>query len=700
MIQCRRQVLLWGLSSLSLLSVTPLMAANPAVVSDYSDAASYTNMGGHGLLQMPSARFGQAGDFAVGWTRTAPYRFLTFNATPFPWLEAAVRYTRQGDRIYALAAAIGSPQDNVDKGIDIKARLLKESVWLPQVAVGIRDLGGTGLFGSEYLVATKRINSFDISAGIGWGLLGTRSHLNNPVTHLGGRFEERTATTGLGGTLGSGDWFSGESVSLFGGVEYQTPIAGLIGKIEYDGNDYSQDSSDIVSDSPWNAGVVYRLNSVTDLHLGYERGNTLAAGVVFRTNFAKAQQPVKSNPVPSEVHSTKTESEVISNLERTAFTARSIDTPDDSQYYQIAGSFNRYPDDAKGLKYISRETLANLDGRDLSVVSSEYGMEFNEWQIPYEIITGAEARDLDQHEVASSVRREDPRHISVNDESDWQSEFSVQPGLSQSFQSPEAFWTYRLKLSATGEVVYKDATSLSAEMSASILTNYDKLRINSGSNLPQVRTRVQDYFRENRNLYFERLQATHFKRIGRSWYTQVYAGHLERMFSGFGGEVLYRPFDSWWSVGVDFNRVWQRKIDSFEGVGDYVVNTGHVSANFDLPWDGIRIQSSYGRYLAGDDGLTMRVSRLFDTGFEIGGWATKTDVSSAQFGEGSFDKGLFMQIPVDLFTVTSTRGKGLISWRPIQRDGGQKLSRKHDLFEMTRDRGRAGTISNWNGFIK
>ncbi|NYY73761.1 hypothetical protein DMN57_14750 [Escherichia coli] len=30
-----------------------------------------------------------------------------------------------------------------------------KSYWLPQVAVGARDIGGTGLFDAEYLVASK-----------------------------------------------------------------------------------------------------------------------------------------------------------------------------------------------------------------------------------------------------------------------------------------------------------------------------------------------------------------------------------------------------------------------------------------------------------------------------------------------------------------------------------------------------------------
>ena len=37
----------------------------------------------------------------------------------------------------------------------------------------------------------------------------------------------------------------------------------------------------------------------------------------------------------------------------------------------------------------------------------------------------------------------------------------------------------------------------------------------------------------------------------------------------------------------------------------------------------------------------------FSTGVEIGAFVTKTNVSAAQFGEGSFDKGIIIRIPLE-----------------------------------------------------
>ena len=55
-----------------------------------------------------------------------------------------------------------------------------------------------------------------------------------------------------------------------------------------------------------------------------------------------------------------------------------------------------------------------------------------------------------------------------------------------------------------------------------------------------------------------------------------------------------------------------------------------------------------GRYLAGDYGATFSLSRTFNNGWEIGAFATLTDVKFSTFGEGSFDKGITLKAPLIL----------------------------------------------------
>ena len=57
-----------------------------------------------------------------------------------------------------------------------------------------------------------------------------------------------------------------------------------------------------------------------------------------------------------------------------------------------------------------------------------------------------------------------------------------------------------------------------------------------------------------------------------------------------------------------------------------------------------------GKYLAGDFGSTISMSRTFNNGWELGAYATLTDVPFSTYGEGSFEKGLTIKAPINWFT--------------------------------------------------
>jgi hypothetical protein len=68
----------------------------------------------------------------------------------------------------------------------------------------------------------------------------------------------------------------------------------------------------------------------------------------------------------------------------------------------------------------------------------------------------------------------------------------------------------------------------------------------------------------------------------------------------------------------------------------------------------------------------------------MGAYATKTSVSAAQFGEGSFDKGIFLSVPVDAILPRTTNRFLNVHWSPLTRDGGAKLWRGESLYRLTR----------------
>ena len=57
-----------------------------------------------------------------------------------------------------------------------------------------------------------------------------------------------------------------------------------------------------------------------------------------------------------------------------------------------------------------------------------------------------------------------------------------------------------------------------------------------------------------------------------------------------------------------------------------------------------------------------------------------------EYGEGDFTKGVYVSVPLDLFSSGPTRSRAAIGWTPLTRDGGQQLGRKFQLYDMTSDR--------------
>ena len=108
-----------------------------------------------------------------------------------------------------------------------------------------------------------------------------------------------------------------------------------------------------------------------------------------------------------------------------------------------------------------------------------------------------------------------------------------------------------------------------------------------------------------------------------------------------------------------------------------------MSAYYDIG-KGYFGQVDVGRYLAGDVGATFTVERQFANGWRVGGFFTLTNVSAEDFGEGSFDKGISVSVPISWLSGRPTRQTVSTTIRPVQRDGGQRLSVSDRLYEQVR----------------
>lgn len=675
-------------------AVAPLPLPLPSAPSRAA-VISASDWGEIGLLQTPSARMAPAATTRFHLSRVQPYTRGTVMFQPFDWLEAGFRYTSIDNRDYGP----GNPQSFKDKSIDLKLRLAEESAYWPQVALGLRDIGGTGLFSGEYLVANKRFGSLDWSLGMGWGYAGARGDVRNPLSVFGSRFDQRPRPTQeTGGTANVKSYFRGP-VALFGGLQWHTPWDPLTLKVEVDGNDYRNEplANPQRQRSPVNVGFVWRYAPGVDFTAGLERGDRFVVGLTVSTALDQLQMPKSADP-PLPRFSAKMPAvsaaagRTVDDIQaQTGWRVGGIEQRGSEWWVDLADASGAYRQERleRTIAVLHRDASAEVQRfvirlADRGIARQSHAVDRAAWV--------ATRNQATPPSTAPPVQRLGPSAdgapaLASGGEPAPRTSFSLSPHIAPIVGGQDGFVLYRVDLLGRGEWRLTDSTWVNGVLALRLLDNYDRFVSSSTENLPQVRTLQREFATASR-LTLPNLQLTHVGQPARDHFYSVYAGLLESMYAGVGAEWLWRPAASPLAFGVDLNQVRQREFEQKFGLRDYSVATGHATLYWNTGWQGVQASLSGGRYLAGDHGATVDVSRRFDNGVTLGAYATKTNVSAAQFGEGSFDKGIYVTFPMDALLPRSTTATGALLWSPLVRDGGARLARSQRLIDLTSLRDR------------
>jgi hypothetical protein len=657
--------------------------------------------GGTGLIQTPTSRMLTDGDLRVSYTDNDQYRFWSVTLQMFPWMQSTVRYTDVRTRLYSPAPGFSGDQTLKDKGMDVKFRLLKESYYLPELSVGFRDFGGTGFFESEFIGLSKQAGNFDFHLNMGWGYLGTTGNTSNPFCEVRDSFCDRpSGFTGLGGKIDYQRFFKG-TASIFGGVEYQTPWSPLRIKLEYEGNNYINDrAGTLKQDSNWNIGAAYRWNDF-DFSLNYQRGTTIGFGINYNFNLHTIRQ-IKIDKPPRPLLPQKPNNFTMDEIDRTRFTQ--------DLYYQAGFAVSTSHLTEKDVTLYGRQFSYRNEDEAVERVGRIMAFELPNSVKTYRIINTVGAIPLvetviDVNEfkkqaryqtvepnLTSSYQRQDPSQSSIDNYNPKNTAgfFSgIETFWIQTFGNPEDFYLYQAGVVLNGGYSFDGKTSVVGAIKVNLFENFNKFNFttdSANSSLPRVRTNAREYV-SDRNVTIENLFLHWNNRIAPNLYAQVYGGYLETMFGGVGGELLYRPVDSNLAFGFDINYVQQRSFENDLEFFDYKVLTGHANIYWQPPFlPDTQLTFNIGQYLAKDKGVTIDFAKRFDSGIVVGAYAAFTNVSSEEYGEGSFTKGFYLSIPFDLFSLKPAKGGGRLPWIPIARDGGQPLIRPIKLYNTTAER--------------
>ena len=668
--------------------------------------SSYTIYGTPGLIAMPTAEAATDSELAFTYSQYGPNANGTLTFQVIPRLTGSFRYAKLAD----FHPRVG---DYFDRSFDIRYRVLNESKYFPAVSVGIRDFIGTGIYSSEYIVATKSIGDrLRVTGGLGWGRLGSYK----PIGSTGSR---PPWDFGQGGTLNANQWFRGD-FAPFAGVSYKVNDK-LTVKAEYSSDAFTQEVAAGIMEhkSPFNFAVDYQVSPAIHVNAFYLNGDTFGANLVVRINprqpiartgNERAPLPVKPRPARSNAKAWGTEwisdptnetgirKAVAEALNKQGITLESFALGTNRAELKVTNRKYHSPAQAIGrtVRVLTHAMPPSVETFVITLVDK--GVPLSKVTLRRSDIEKLEHAPAVDMFTRVTIDEAEPRAIRNSElvMSENRFRWGLAPYMGLSFFDPESpiRADFGLKLSASYEVAPN--IFLSGALSQSLWGDLGTYDTDVETALPQVRTLAAAYAAEG-NPAISHLTATMYGRPGKNLYSRLSVGYLESMFGGVSGELLWKPVDSQLALGAEMAWVKQRDFDQLFGFRDYSVVTGHLSAYYDFG-NGFTGQVDVGRYLAGDYGATVSVDRTFANGWKVGGFVTKTNVSAEDFGEGSFDKGIRLSIPFEWAFGTPSRGNSSAELKSLSRDGGAKLEVDGRLFEWV-EAGHGNALSSrWGKF--
>jgi len=659
----------------------------------YGSMSGASDFGTTGLITLPTARMQADGSLTatLALNDVSDLYNITFQATPF--IEATFRYAIFDPRVDRAKAK----DANRDRSYGVKLRLLQEGRKLPALALGIRDVLGTGVWSGEYLVASKSIAAFDISAGLGWGRLAGRETFSSPFEWISDGFAERpSGSVGgvIGGEVRATSFFRG-GVGLFGGVRYSVPNLPVQLIAEYSSDDYRREVGlgTLQKSSPVNFGVAWAIVDGITIAASYQQGAfaglTLSSTLNFKKRPDRQFEQFYSvaiqqgrNIAPERLDLDAWYDRLLFDAERSGLRIHAAYFQPGDDHVGFTISNDRYTIWADALNQFFLLSEIHLPDalRKITVETLEDNLVGNAVQYQRVNIVKSSGR-VSVHQRLNQAT--DPAGIKILPGSQLvrpahRTDFGYPKlalgadlALRVQLMDPDAPLKHQLYIKGTGRIALSESYNIWSAVTIDVSNDFTTKRT-SDSVLPRVRSEVNQYLTKGENaldfLFLERRTS-----ISSSLHSVAYVGILEEMFGGAGVEFLYEPFASRWALGANLNWVKQRDFDKKFSFRDYQAFTGHTSVYYASPWFDLDFGLHVGQYLAKDLGYTFETRRTFDNGFSIGGFFTRTNVSAIDFGEGSFDKGMFLSIPYSLLLPRNTRGRYSTIVRSIERDGGRRL---------------------------
>lgn len=652
-------------------------------------------MGMTGLITVPDARMDTPGTFRAFTGTLDPYAHSGLGFQIAEPLYVGVRQT-------ARISSVNGDAERLFPGLDFGVRLRQESTLFPAVKIGIQSALGHKRMASETISFSKRFKDFDFTTGLAWGRLGSAGHFENPLKILHSHF-------GKSRDLDSekpqepDDWFTGEDIGAFAGLSYDVPRTGLRLKAEWGADRYIVESQsfDFNAPSPWAVGFDYSPRSWVTFGTALVGGEKIMARLNVRNNLKKwpgkpyqnrdiePMRPYRTGlSLPSEMQiSAEQDGIELFDARRNrdlAWAALSTD-PNRSLPHQLG----------EAMHHMANHAGETVEG--LAITPTVLGLTGPTVRVLRRDLEQALARDQSSPEEIwhnAAIDTEPPSDLKVDYINDIFPDRTIPKGifdfkltldneLSLSEDDSGVLYRTSLLMDSTRQLSRRFSSGLGLRFN--IRDNLHRLReFRTPSALP-VRSDV-DLFADT-TVAIDRLYTAWTSTIKPGLHFAASLGHLEEMYGGIGGELLYRPLGKRYAIGGEAFQVFKRDPGTSFNLGftNDSLLTGHLNFWYEMPDQDLTFEAKAGRYLAEDLGLTLSLSRRYDNGAKIEAFVTATDQADFDIFGGTTHlySGLRFSLPLGNSDYLPEGSRIRVTTAPIGRDTGQHIDKPLKLYDLT-----------------
>ncbi len=651
-----------------------------------------TQRGITGLIDTPTAFMPPDGQVGITYGKDPRRDATSLSFQALPRLETSLSFSTYDD--------IGDGSKAEDSSYNLKYLIFDETPLRPSIAIGINGVFGNDRDSAEYIVASKMLSpQLNASLGLGWGRLGGGADVDAPFGTRPDFVDDNSS--------GVDALFRGDA-GVFGGLSWATPVDGVSLLLEYSSDTFENEARPI--SEQLNYGIRYQAAEGLGL-LAYARsGEDLGVMLSFYGNPNVPRYPpnLRDGPPLVEPRAAVGRDDLVWASDAERQQALLTDLAQALARNQI--SMESYATDGTtiriGVRGRDEANVAKVVGRTARVLSSMAPASVTQFEvIPFSGGLATDAVQINRDRFVGFADQPDASldaWHSVTFESAVRNEagtlwsapvstgftWALSPAVVVDITSDDAFEPLA-KLFARGTYTFTEAISVSGTLGYQLNGNKTQ---SDAPDTPSARSDGGAY--DRRAIQLEQLYANYFTEARPDIYTNIAFGLVERQYAAVTAELLWAPAGQNWALGADLSFAKKRDYDDAFGLIDYESVTGFGSLYWDTGFQGISTQIDVGRYLAGDWGTTLNLSRNFSNGWNVTTFTTVTEGNSDE----QVKVGMSVSVPLSWLAPLATRRTSNIRLGGPTGEFGSKLAVPGRIYPRISQAGHQRLEDAWGDF--